>query len=144
MCVVFTFATACGGKGKSDGATTAATDQRPLFDRLGGLPAITAVVEEFVTTTGNDPRINMFFANTDIPKLKQSMVDHICESTGGPCKYTGKTMKESHTGMKVKKEHFDAFMDDLTKTLDKLKVPAREKSEVLAFFSSLEADVVEP
>lgn len=144
MCAV----AACGGKGKDaespGGDTAAAQDTRSLYERLGGTDGIRAVVKEFVAVTGSDPRISQFFANTDIPRLEEMMVEHICESTGGPCKYTGKSMKESHTGMKVRKEHFDAFMDDLAKTLDKMNVPAREKGEVLAFFNSLEADVVEP
>ena len=134
---------ACGGKGKPE-ATTAATDNRPLYDRLGGTPAITAVVERFVAVTGEDPRISVFFTNTDVPRLKSMMVEHVCEITGGPCKYTGKSMKETHTGMKVKEEHFAAFMEDLGKVLDELKVPAREKGEVLGAFDSLKPDVVEP
>jgi hemoglobin len=138
---------ACGGKSKSDATTgggSAAVDNRSLYERLGGTDAITAVVKEFVATTGADPRISMFFTNADIPKLEQMMVDQICEATGGPCKYTGKSMKESHTGMKVRGEHFEAFIDDLTKTLDKFKVPEREKGEVLAAFRSMQGDVVEP
>ena len=136
---------ACGGKSKSDtaGGSSAAADTRSLYERLGGKDAITAVVKDFVATTGADPRISMFFTNADIPKLEQQMVDQICEATGGPCKYTGKSMKESHTGMKVRAEHFEAFIDDLTKTLDKFKVPEREKGEVLAAFRSMQGDVVE-
>lgn len=137
-------AAACGGKSKPADGGSAAADTRSLYERLGGTPAITAVVEEFVTMTGSDPRISMFFTNADIPKLKATMVEHICSITGGPCEYKGKSMKESHTGMKVREEHFDAFMDDLGKTLDKLNVPAREKGEVLAAFEGMRADVVEP
>lgn len=142
---------ACGGTSTpaapAGPATTAGlgdTDTRSLFERLGGLPAITAVVEEFVTATGADPRISQFFSNADIPRLKQAMVDQICEATGGPCKYTGKSMKESHTGMKVRDDDFAAFMDDLTQTLDKLNVGEREKREILAAFESMRGDVVEP
>lgn len=69
-------------------------------------------------------------------------VEQICEGTGGPCKYTGKPMKESHVGMKLKTEDFAAFMDDLAKTLDKLEVPAREKGELLAAFRAMQNDVV--
>ena len=138
---------ACGGKSTSD--TTApsagsAADTRTLYERLGGTPAITAVVKRFVEVTGADPRISMFFTNVDVARLEAMMVEHICELTGGPCKYTGKSMKESHTGMKVREEHFAAFMDDLGKTLDEFKVGAREKGEVLAAFESLKGDVVEP
>ena len=134
---------ACGGKAKPADPPPQA-DNRSLFDRLGGLPAITAVVDEFVTVTGADPRINMFFANADVPRLKQLMVDQICEGTGGPCKYTGKSMKESHVNMKVKAEDFEVFIEDLTKTLDKFNVPAREKGEVLAAFRAMQGDVVTP
>ena len=134
---------ACGGKGKSDTTTAAAeTDNRPLFDRLGGKPAIAAVVKEFVATTGSDPRISAFFINADIPRLEAIMVEHICSITGGPCEYKGKSMLESHTGMGVKQEHFDAFMDDLDKTLTKLDVPAREKGEVIAAFNGMQGDIV--
>lgn len=137
---------ACGGKGKgsSSAGETAATDTRPLFERLGGKPAIEAVVKEFVATTGADPRISVFFVNADIPRLEAMMVEHICEITGGPCKYQGKSMKESHTGMKVKEEHFAAFMEDLDKVLTKFEVPAREKGEVIDAFNSMKPDVVEP
>lgn len=139
---------ACGGKAAPETTTTGANsgsaDPRSLFERLGGLPAIEAVVKEFVKTTGADPRITQFFTNADIPRLEKLMVEQICEATGGPCKYTGKSMKESHTGMKVKEEHFAAFIEDLTATLDKFKVGEREKSEVLAAFNSMKADVVEP
>ena len=141
-------AAACGGKSTSEPTTTSTvgsgSDTRSLFERLGGLPAIEAVVKEFVKTTGADPRIAQFFLNIDIPRLEKLMVEQICEGTGGPCKYTGKSMKESHTGMKVKEEHFTAFIEDLIATLDKFKVPEREKAEVLAAFNSMKADVVEP
>lgn len=142
--LVLSFA-ACGGKGKTEDTTAkAAEDNRPLYDRLGGTPAITAAVKRFVEVTGSDPRISMFFSNTDVPRLESMMVNHICAITGGPCKYEGKSMKESHTGMQVKPEHFDAFMENLAKVLEELEVPDREKSEVLAAFEGMKSDVIEP
>ena len=67
-----------------------------LYERLGGKDAITAVVETFVTNVGADKRINGFFASTDLAKLKLHLVNQICEASGGPCKYTGRTMKRTH------------------------------------------------
>jgi hemoglobin len=135
---------ACGGHpehiAKDQDQPAPAT--KSLYERLGGTPGITAVVEEFVTTTGKDPRIEQFFVNADIPRLKKLMVEQICQNTGGPCHYTGKTMKESHATMHVKGVDFDAFIDDLTKTLAKLNVPAPETKEVLAAFESLKTEVV--
>ena len=142
LALVFT-AGACGGHPKiAKDADQPAPPDKPLYDRLGGTPGITAVVEEFVTTTGKDPRIAQFFINADIPRLKKLMVEQICQNTGGPCHYTGKTMKESHANMHVKGGDFDAFIDDLTKTLAKLNVPARETNEVVTAFQSLETQVV--
>jgi hemoglobin len=115
---------------------------KSLYERLGATPGITAVVEEFVTTTGKDPRIEQFFVNADIPRLTKLRVEQICQNTGGPCHYTGKTMKESHATMHVKGVDFDAFIDDLTKTLAKLNVPAPETKEVLTAFASLRTEVV--
>lgn len=84
----------------------------------------------------------MFFTNVDKEKLKQSMYVHVCSITGGGCTYEGKSMLDAHTGMKVTQADFDAFMDDLAKTLAKLEVPARESGEVIAAFQGMQADVV--
>lgn len=136
LCVVAALA-ACGGK-----AAPAKQDDRPLFQRLGGQDAINAVVKEFVATTGADPRISQYFMNVDKAKLEASMDMHICSITGGGCTYAGKPMLEAHTGMHLKDEDFEAFMDDLQKTLAKLNVPARESGEVVAAFRSMKTDVV--
>ena len=136
---VMALACACGGKGTTSAAKP---DARPLFERLGGQPAINAVVHEFVATTGADPRINLFFANTDKAKLEASMDEHICSITGGGCTYKGKSMLDAHTNMHLAEKDFDAFMDDLQKTLAKLKVPQRETDEVLGAFRGMKADVV--
>src|SRR5438552_17833306 len=69
------------------------TPQKSLYDRLGGQPAVTAVVDDFVGNVAADNRINGFFARTDIPRLKKNLVDQICQGTGGPCMYTGRDMR---------------------------------------------------
>jgi hemoglobin len=123
-------------------AATHAGPDKPLFVRLGGQPAIDKVVGKFVDTTGSDPRISQYFTNVDKEKLKASMDEHICSITGGGCTYHGKSMLEAHTGMKLQQQDFDAFMDDLAKTLAELKVPERESGEVMAAFRGMQGDVV--
>jgi len=120
----------------------APTDNRTLFERLGGQPAINAVVHEFVVTTKADSRISQFFLNTDPVKLEAAMDDHVCSITGGGCTYKGKTMLAAHTGMKLSDADFAAFMDDLQQVLAKVKVPARETKEVLDAFNGLKPEVV--
>ena len=116
--------------------------QPSLYDRLGGKPAITAVVDDFVGNVAADTRINKRFAGTDIPQLKTRLVDQVCEATGGPCKYTGRNMRDAHTGMKITDAEFGALVEDLVKSLDKFKVPAKEKNELLGALGGMKGDIV--
>lgn len=118
-------------------------EQKSLYERLGGKDAITAVVDEFVSRVAADKRINAFFANTDIPKLKTNLVNQICEASGGPCKYTGRTMKEAHKDMGVSTADFKALVEDLVGALDKFKVGEKEKNELLGVLGPMKSDIVE-
>lgn len=116
--------------------------QKSLYDRLGGKPAIQAVVDDFIGNVAADGRINGFFANTNIPRLNSMLVNQICEATGGPCKYTGRDMKTAHAGMGVTDAHFNALVENLVKSLDKFKVPTKEKNELLTALASMKGDIV--
>ncbi len=131
---------ACSGKAK--GPDMPASEDNTLFARLGGQAAINAVVDEFVETTSTDARITQYFTNVDKEKLKKSMYVHVCSITGGGCTYEGKSMLEAHTGMKLSQADFDAFMDDLAMTLNKLKVPEPQHGRLVALFRGMQADVV--
>ncbi|MGE0116517.1 MAG: group 1 truncated hemoglobin [Dongiaceae bacterium] len=114
-----------------------------LYDRLGGKPAIEAVVDQFVQNVAADTRINGFFADADIPGLKGKLVDQICQASGGPCTYAGLDMKTAHRGMGIKEEHFNALVEDLIAALDKFNVPEKEKTELLGALGPMKGDVVE-
>src|SRR5919197_1434672 len=114
-----------------------------LYERLGGLDAIRAVVESFVVRCAGDDRINMKFVRTDIPHLKQNLVDQVCEATGGPCTYTGRSMRETHDGMQVTAGEFDAFIQDLEGVLDEFNVPQTEHQELLGLLLPLREEIVE-
>ena len=116
--------------------------QPSLYERLGGKPAITAVVDDFIGNVGGDTRINKRFAGTNIPRLKTMLVDQICEASGGPCKYTGRSMRDAHAGMNISDAEFGALVEDLVKSLDKFKVPAKEKNELLGALGGMKGDIV--
>jgi hemoglobin len=115
----------------------------PLYDRLGGKPAITAVVHDFVGRVGADKRINARFATTNLARLETLLVEQICEASGGPCKYTGRDMKATHVGMKITGPEFDALVEDLKGTLDQFKVPETEQRELLGALAPMKGDIVE-
>lgn len=117
--------------------------QKSLYDRLGGLDAIKAVVGEFAGRVLADARINKKFAKTDAPRLVLHLQEQICAATGGPCKYTGLDMKKSHKNMMVTEGEFNALVEDLVGALDKFNVPAQEKTDLLNILGPLKDQIVE-
>jgi hemoglobin len=115
-----------------------------LFDRLGGKPAIEAVVDEFLKRVAADKRINGRFFNTDLTRLRGLLVEFFCSATGGPCQYTGRDMRSSHAGFQLVEEEFTALVEDLVGTLDKFNVPKKEKDELLGALGPLAKEIVNP
>jgi hemoglobin len=124
------------------GPTPAPAPQATLYQRLGGQPAITAVVDDFVANVAADNRINRFFAHANIPHLKMSLVAQICQATGGPCAYTGPPMRAVHHGMQISDADFNALVQDLQTSLAKFKVPPAEQQELLGILGPLKGDIV--
>src|SRR5207247_1483301 len=125
-----------------------AAKMKSLYSRLGVKTAITAVVNQFVTNCATDTRINKFFADTAkdpkrLAKFKKNLVDQICQASGGPCKYKGKSMKAAHRGMGITDADFNALVDDLVKALDQFHVGATEKNELLGALGPMKSDIVE-
>ena len=113
-----------------------------LYRRLGGKPAIRLVVEDFVQNVAEDRRINGFFGNTNIPRLKRLLVEQICQASGGPCRYSGRSMKTAHRGLGIGNADFNALVQDLAKSLNKYGVAAREQRELTAILLPLKRDIV--
>jgi len=119
------------------------TQTKSLYDRLGGGDAITALTESWVARVGGDDRANGKFVRTDIERLKKEVVDQLCEATGGPCTYTGRSMVETHAGMKVTAGEFEVVMQHLDATLDELNVPKTEQDELVDLLRPMRDDIVE-
>lgn len=124
------------------GEMAAGSTKKPLFERLGGQDALKAVVDDFINRAASDPRVSSFFAKTDPVHLKAEITEFLCEAAGGPCKYTGMSMADAHSGRGIKTEHWDAVAEDLVLTLEKFKVPEQEKNEVLALVGTLKEQIV--
>lgn len=122
------------------GAACAADET--LYVRLGGKPALQAVVGELWNVAAADVRINARFKNTKPEIFGAQLVDFLCQGTGGPCEYKGQDMKTAHTGMKLSDAEFNALAEDTTQALNKFKVPAKEQAEVIGLLASMKGDIV--
>ena len=117
-----------------------------LYTRLGGYDAIAAVTDDFIGRLAADKQLSRFIvghSQDSLMKLRQHVVEFLCNATGGPCVYTGRDMKTAHKGMGITESDWDASVKALTATLDKFKVPEKEKGEVLAAVGPLKAQIVE-
>jgi len=127
-------------------APQAVAQQQPsLYKRLGGYDAIAAVTDDFIGRLAGDASLKHFFGGLSVDsqkKLRQHIVDFLCNATGGPCIYTGRDMKTAHTGLGINDADWNVSAAHLVETLDKFKVPEKEKGEVLAAITSLKGDIV--
>lgn len=116
-----------------------------LYKRLGGYDAIAAVVDDFIGRLAKDAEVGRFFAGhstASLQRVRQLVVDQLCAATGGPCVYTGRDMKTSHAGMGITEQNWQRAVEHLVATLDKFKVPPKEKNEVLTALGGLKRDIV--
>jgi hemoglobin len=126
----------------------AAEPEKTLYERLGGKPAIQAVANGLVDRILADKRVNPWFTHAaaspeNAAAYKAKLGEFLCQSTGGPCHYAGLDMSAAHRGRAVTSQAFDAVVEDLVAVLDQLKVPAKEKNDVLALLGPLKSVIVQ-
>ena len=142
-----------GKKSTSSSSKTSAmkTDAKSLYSRLGGEPAIRAVVDDFVAIAAADPAVNFTRKGhpaewqatpENIRHLKQKLVEFIGSATGGPQQYTGQPMAAVHTGMEITDAEFNAAAADLKQALAKNKVPEPLQQELLAIVGTTRSQMV--
>ncbi|MBV9215375.1 MAG: group 1 truncated hemoglobin [Acidobacteria bacterium] len=127
-------------------AQPGATKEKSLYQRLGGYDAIAAVSDDFIGRLATGKLLGRFvvgLSDDSKKKLRQHLVDFLCNATGGPCLYLGRDMKTAHTGLGITEADWKEGVNALVATLDKFKVPDREKGEVLAAVGGLKKDIVE-
>lgn len=138
MAVILFIASAC--------ATKSQAQERSLYQRLGGYDAIAAVTDDFLARLTTEPQLTRFFTGLGVDsqkRLRQHLVNQLCEMSGGPCIYTGRSMKATHAGLGITGRDWEAGVKQLIATLDKFRVPDKEKQEVLSAVSSLKPEIVE-
>jgi hemoglobin len=127
-------------------STPAQAQEKSLYQRVGGYDALAAVVDDFVGRLVTDKQFERFFVGHSVDskkRIRQHILDQFCAATGGPCVYTGRDMKTSHMGLGITEAEWDAAAKHLVASIDKFKVPEKEKGELLAFVVSLKKDIVE-
>jgi hemoglobin len=125
--------------------------EQSLYERLGGVYAIAAVVDRFSDRLLKNPKIvnanpqlkewHTEKYKTRLPGLKFNRTLWVCAVSGGPYEYTAKSLHDAHVDLHITTEVFDEVSAELASTLDYFDVPEREKQEVLAAFNAQKSDV---
>jgi hemoglobin len=137
----------------------AGNEDKTLYERLGGVFAIAAVVNDFSDAILKNPVVGTKSKNEALRKWSNDQLDRlpglkwmrtlwVCDATGGPYEYHATVpgsnkmdLSAAHRKFHITSEEFDAVADVLSKTLDKFKVPKKEKDEVLAAFAAHKKEV---
>jgi hemoglobin len=121
---------------------------KSLYERLGGVYPIAAVVDDFIDRIMDNPRLN---ANPAVDEahhrvsragFKYLVTEMVCWATGGPQSYTGRTMRDSHDHLGITEPEWQAFLEDLRATFDKFGVPTAERAELFAIVEGTKKDIV--
>jgi hemoglobin len=126
-------------------APLAAKEGPSLYHRLGGYDALAAFTDDFLGRATNDPMIVPFFkglTTADLQRIRQHLVDQLCNATGGPCFYPGKDMKTAHAELEITPAVWNAFTGHLNETIARFKIGDRERNELVAIIESVRPDIV--
>lgn len=139
---VLLLAACADGSTEAPSVQAAATQPTTLYERLGGRPGLTAVMNEFMSNVAADYRINKYFRRANTATFRAQLIDQICAATGGPCVYTGRSMEEVHMGMGVTETAFNALLENLALSMTRFGVPAQDQAALLAVLAPMRSDIV--
>ncbi len=119
-----------------------AADTSELMTDFGGKSGLVKVVDDFMINLLAEPKTKESFINTDQKRIKEMLVEQFCDVLGGGCKYTGKTMAQSHAGLDIKRGEFNSLVESLRTAMSKNNVPMRAQNKLLALLAPMHRDIV--
>lgn len=115
-----------------------------LYRDLGGTPGLAAIVDGFLLHLADNERIVDTFADTDIAEFRRLLIEQLCDLSGGPCEYSGRSMAEAHRDMDVSAMQFNALVEDFMQAMDDADVPRGAQNRLLALLAPMHGDIVQP
>lgn len=113
-----------------------------VYKDFGEKEGLMALMNDLMINLVDDPRTRPFFADADQKHIKAELVDQFCAILGGPCQYTGKSMKESHSKLAIDEAAFNALVEDLQRAMDKRKIPFRAQNKLLAKLAPMHREII--
>lgn len=124
-------------------ADAAPRAQTRLYDRLGGEAGVTAIAATLIDRVSADPKLGRSFKDTQLDRIKRLLAEQICELSGGPCRYSGDSMREVHAGHHISEAEFFGMVATLRVVLKERHVSQGATNELLRLLAPMKRDVVE-
>jgi hemoglobin len=124
------------------GATTVMADAS-LYTRLGGAPGVEAIADTLIDRVVADPVMGPSFKDTKLDRIKRLLAEQICDLSGGPCRYSGDSMKEVHAGHRISEAQFYRMVGALRAILRERRVDQRSANQLLRLLAPIKRDVIE-
>jgi len=115
-----------------------------LYDRLGGAAGVAAIADTLIDRVSADPKLARSFQDAKLDRIKKLLAEQICDLSGGPCRYSGDSMKEVHAGHHISEAEFFGMVADLRVVLHERHVNQGAANELLRLLAPMKRDVVEP
>ncbi|MEP6548328.1 MAG: group 1 truncated hemoglobin [Gammaproteobacteria bacterium] len=132
--------------GMAAGAATGAAPgaQVRLYDRLGGEVGVAAITATLIDRVSSDPKLGRSFKDSNLNRIKRLLAEQICDLSGGPCQYSGDSMREVHAGHHISEAEFFGMVAELRDVLKERHVSLGASNELLRLLAPMKRDVVEP
>ena len=123
------------------------SNEKSLYERLGGIEGITEIVDVIVENHMSNPAVNARFLplkedDKHFSEVRQHLINFFASGSGGPEEYRGKDMLSSHKGMNISQGEYMHVVDDIMLALEKNNIDEQTKKDVLAIAYSLKSDIV--
>lgn len=120
-----------------------AADAGTLYARLGGEPGVAAISAALIDRVAADPVLGRSFKDSNLPRVKRLLAEQLCDLSGGPCRYSGDSMKEVHAGHHISEAEFYGMVDRLRDVLRERRVALGATNELLRLLAPMKRDIVE-
>jgi hemoglobin len=113
-----------------------------VFEQFGGMPGMTALMDDFMLILLEDPRMRPFFEKVDHDRVKRQLAEQFCAILNGGCAYSGRDMKETHAAFAIDKADFNALVEDLQIAMNRRDIPFRAQNKLLSVLAPMHREVI--
>lgn len=113
-----------------------------LYRDFGGQPGIERLIDGLLDNIARDDRIFPLFRDTNIDRLRSKLIEKFCGLTGGPCPYTGASMVDAHSGLKITEAQFNALVENLIDAMESQHIAVGTQNRLLAILVPLRPEVI--